>query len=559
MSVRCGNCLKKYSVDDIGGVVFNHMIMCNMLTDSLFVLFAILAIGIALGNVSIKGISLGSSGVLFVALLAGHYHLQVPEGVTTIGTALFVYCVGLGVGNRFFGSLRSQGGRLLLLSAVIVCTGWCITLLACRLLGIDYGVGAGVFAGACTSTPGLAAALEAAETAGQSSSPINIGYGVAYPFGVIGVVLFVQVLPKLLKKSLNEPGKQEQSNSDPNRIVTRVIRIQNNTLIGNNIMTAIENGLLQCRVTRVMKNDMLVPLNSEDVFEDNQQLFVVGALSLVERDAALLGHIEKDAPKSHRLKDEMAEVLILEPSLSNKTLRELNTLSNYGIVVSRITRLGNTFVPHGDTEIFRNDVLTIVGQPEDIKEFKILCKHRSSAINATDIFSLATGVALGIAVGKIELINGFSLGTAGGPLLVSLILGHLGHVGSVVGYMPRNTRVMVMEFALMLFLAGAGVNGGATLIETLREQGLTLCCIGILVTLLPLLIGYVLSRKFLGLSLAETLGGICGGMTSTPALGAITAQTDKQSPVIAYATAYPLALLLMTVLSKVLIMCGSLL
>ena len=98
---------------------------------------------------------------------------------------------------------------------------------------------------------------------------------------MIGVVLFVQVLPKLLKKSLNETGKQEQSNSDPNRIVTRVIRIQNNTLIGNNIMTAIENGLLQCRVTRVMKNDMLVPLNSEDVFEDNQQLFVVGALSLV--------------------------------------------------------------------------------------------------------------------------------------------------------------------------------------------------------------------------------------------------------------------------------------
>lgn len=557
MSDRCGNCLKKYSDGDIGGTVFNHTIMSNILTDSLFVLFAILAIGLALGNISIKGISLGSSGVLFVALIAGHYHLQVPEGVTDIGTALFVYCVGLGVGNRFFGSLRSQGGRLLLMSAVIVCTGWCITLIACRLLGIDYGVGAGVFAGACTSTPGLAAALEAAETAGQVTSHINIGYGVAYPFGVIGVVLFVQVLPKLLKKSLNEPERKEQNNSDPNRIVTRVIRIQNNALIGNNIMTAIENGLLQCRVTRVMKNDMLVPLNSEDVFEDNQQLFVVGALSLVERDAALLGHIEKDAPKSHRLKDEMAEVLILEPSLSNKTLLELNTLSNYGIVVSRITRLGNTFVPHGDTEIFRNDVLTIVGQPEDINEFKILCKHRSSAINATDVFSLTVGVALGIAVGKIELFNGFCLGTAGGALMVSLILGHLGHVGAVVGYMPRNTRVMLMEFALMLFLAGAGVNGGATLIETLRAQGLTLCAVGILVTLLPLLLGYVLSRKFLGLSLAETLGGICGGMTSTPALGAITAQTDKQSPVIAYATAYPLALLLMTVLSKVLIMCGN--
>lgn len=548
--------MKSCSIGDIGGTVFNLTIMSNILTDSLFVLFAILAVGLALGNISIKGISLGSSGVLFAALIAGHYHLHVPEGVTAIGTALFVYCVGLGVGNRFFGSLRSQGGRLLLMSAVVVGTGWGVTLIACYFMGIDYGVGAGLFAGACTSTPGLAAALEAAESAGQATSQINIGYGVAYPFGVIGVVLFVQVLPKLLKKNLNEPEKLELSNSDPNRIVTRVIRIQNNTLIGSNIMTALENGVLQCRVTRVMKNDMLVPLTSEDVFEENQQLFVVGALSLVERDAALLGRIEKDAPKNHRLKDEMAEVLILEPNLSNKTLRELNTLSNYGIVVSRITRLGNTFVPHGDTEIFRNDILTIVGQPEDINEFKRLCKHRSSAINATDIFSLAAGVALGLVVGKIEIFDGFCLGAAGGPLLVSLILGHLGHVGSVVGYMPRNTRIMLMEFALMLFLAGAGVNGGSTLVETLQEQGLTIFSVGILVTLLPLFVGYVLARKLLGLSLTETLGGICGGMTSTPALGAITAQTDKQSPVIAYATAYPLALLLMAILSKILIMCG---
>ncbi len=531
--------------------------MSNILNDSLFVLFAILATGLALGNITIKGISLGSSGVLFTALIAGHYHLQVPAGVTTIGTALFVYCVGLGVGNRFFGSLRSQGSRLLLMAAIVVGTGWGVTMLACYLLNIDFGIGAGLFAGACTSTPGLAAALEAAEAVGQDSAQINIGYGVAYPFGVIGVVLFVQLLPKLLKKNLNTSEKHEKNNTDPDRIVTRVIRIQNNALSGTSIMAAIENGILQCRPTRVMKNEMLVPLTAEDVFEVNQQLFVVGALSRVERDAALLGHIEKDAPKNHRLKDEMAEVLLLEPSLSNKTLRELHTLSNYGIVVSRITRLGNTFIPNGDTEIFRNDVLTIVGQPEDIAAFKTMCKHRSSAINATDIFSLSAGVAAGIIIGKIEFFNGFCLGTAGGPLLVSLILGHLGHIGPVVGYMPRNTRIMLMEFALMLFLAGAGVNGGATLLETLRTHGFTMFGIGMIITIVPLLVGYILARQFLGLSLTESLGGICGGMTSTPALGAITAQTDKQAPVIAYATAYPLALLLMTVLTKFLIMCGT--
>lgn len=538
----------------MGAGDFRHTTMDRILTDPLFVLFAVLAVGLALGNFSVKGISLGSSGVLFAALAAGHFGLKVPAGVTTIGTALFVYCVGLGVGNRFFGSLRSQGSRLLLMAALVVGSGWVVTLLACRCFGIDPGVGAGVFAGACTSTPGLAAALEAAESAGMSTGAINIGYGVAYPFGVVGVVLFVQLLPRLLRIDLNREGGD--SNADPQRIVTRVIRITNRALEGTRILTAIENGIIQCRVTRVLRHDMLVPLSPEDEFEENLQIFVVGPLDRVERDANLLGNIEKDAPKSHRLKDEMAEVLMLEPELSNRTLRDLNTLSNYGIIISRITRLGRTFVPHGDSEIFRNDILTIVGQPEDIAAFRKLCKHRSSAINATDIFSLAAGVGLGVAVGKIELFDGFCLGTAGGPLLVALVLGHFGHIGPVVGYMPRNTRVMLMEFALMLFLAGAGVQGGATLVETLQQQGLSLFGVGVCVTLIPMLVGYVFARRFVKMNLSETLGGICGSMTSTPALGAITAQTDRQSPVIAYATAYPLALILMAVLSKLLVILG---
>ena len=218
--------------------------MANVFTDQLFVLFSILAIGLAFGNFTVKGVSLGSSGVLFAALLAGHYHLQVPAGVTAIGTALFVYCVGLGVGNRFFGSLRSRGSKLLLMSALVVGAAWGITLIACQCFGMDYGIAAGLFAGACTSTPGLAAALEAAETTGRASGAINIGYGVAYPFGVIGVVLFVQLLPRLLKKNINSVEESDKVNTDPNRIVTRIIKINNNALSGTTIMSCIDNGVL---------------------------------------------------------------------------------------------------------------------------------------------------------------------------------------------------------------------------------------------------------------------------------------------------------------------------
>lgn len=532
--------------------------MHELLNNPTFVLFAILALGLALGKISVKGISLGSSGVLFVALAAGHFQLKVPAGVTEIGTALFVYCVGLGVGNRFFASLRSKGSKLVLLALVVVGLAWGTAYLACLLFGIDSAIGAGLFAGACTSTPGLAAAVEALQSSSGDTSAVNIGYGVAYPFGVIGVVLFVQLLPRLLKQNIDAEPEPSDVRKDPAKIITRVVSVNHPNIIGKKISAFMEEGIFQCRITRVLRHNALVPLSPDDVFSSGMEVLVVGAREQVNHDALLIGVVDEKAPISNRFADETSEVIMLEPKMSNKTLRELDTLTRYGIIISRITRLGVTFVPTSDTEIIRNDVLMVVGAPGDIKQFKIACKHRCTAIDAADILSLAAGVALGILVGKITVgggpdSDGFSLGMAGGPLIVALILGHFGHIGPVAGYMPRNSRILLMELALMLFLAGAGISGGATLVATLQAQGVTMFLVGVAITIVPLFAGYVVARKFLHMSLPEALGGICGSMTSTPALGAITAKTDKQAPVISYATAYPAALILMAVLAKLLI------
>ena len=236
---------------------------------------------------------------------------------------------------------------------------------------------------------------------------------------------------------------------------------------------------------------------------------------------------------------------------------KLDTLANFGITVSRISRLGNTFVPTADTEIIRNDVLRVVGAPLAIKSFRKDCGHRSTAINTADMLSLMGGLTLGILLGKLQFSfgggDGFSLGMAGGPLIVALILGHFGKLGPIAGYMPRPTRVLVMELGLMLFLAGAGIRGGEKLVETLMTSGLSMLLVGAVITLLPLFIGYLVARKWLRLEVAETLGCICGSQTSTPALGAITAQTDSQEPVIAYSTAYPIALILMTILAQLMV------
>ena len=525
----------------------------EILQNPTFATFAILFVGLAFGNISIKGISLGSSGVLFAALVAGHYGLTVPAGLTDIGTALFVYCVGLGVGNRFFAALRSRGKILVLLAAIVVGTAWLTAWGVCKLLGLDAGLAAGLFAGACTSTPALAAAMEAP---GCQADVVNIGYAVAYPFGVIGVVLFVQLLPRLLRSGLDAaPGAH---GADPHKIIARVVQVTHPEAVGKKIGDFVTDRRMRCRITRVVQGELFVPLSREDAFAEGQYVLMVGEREEMEHDAGLIGHVLRDSDLHPRtFTDETAELILLSKAMCNKTLRELDTLGRYGIVVSRITRLGATFVPTADTEVMRNDVLRVVGTPHAIEVFMQECGHRSSALNVADILSLMGGLVLGILLGKMRLSfggeGGFSLGVAGGPLVVALILGHFGKVGPIIGYMPRHARLLVMELGLVLFLAGAGVKGGGSLVATLQSQGLPMFLAGVAITLLPMALAYVVARRVFRMDLAEALGGICGSMTSTPALGAITSKTDRQEPVIAYSTAYPAALILMTVLAKLLV------
>ncbi len=517
-----------------------------------FVLFVVLFAGLVFGNLSIKGISLGSSGVLFAALAAGHFGLRVPEGMADVGTAIFVYCVGLGVGNRFFDSLKSRGKYLMILAILVVGVAWLTAWVLGRILGMDAGTVAGLFAGACTSTPALAAAIE---SQGTQASGVNIGYAVAYPFGVVGVVLFVQLLPRILRQNLDGNHGKSAEVEDKHTIISRVVQVTNPELIGRPIGSFCAEKNLRCRITRIARDGALMPLQKDDAFTENGEILLVGEREDLEREVPCFGHVRSAKGSPRIYTDERAELIVLSRAMCNKTLRELDTLGQYGIVISRITRLGLTFIPTADTEVQRNDVLRVVGAPEAIESFRRECGHRSSALNTADILSLMGGLMLGVLLGKMQFSFGggaFSLGIAGGPLVVALILGHFGKLGPIVGYIPRPTRMLLMEFGLVLFLAGAGVKGGASLVETLRANGLSMFLVGSAVTLVPMVVSYVVARRLMRMSLAETLGGICGSMTSTPALGAITAKTDCQEPVIAYSTAYPAALILMTVLAKLL-------
>ncbi|KRP37667.1 MAG: YidE/YbjL duplication [Opitutaceae bacterium BACL24 MAG-120322-bin51] len=525
-----------------------------LLDQPLIALFAIIASGLLFGSFTIKGINLGSSGVLFTALLAGHLGYSIPGGIGTLGLVLFVYCVGIGAGGRFFASVAREGATLAKLALVIVAIGGAITWAGAKLLDLPADLATGIFAGALTSTPALAAATEGLK---DSASGVSIGYGIAYPFGVIGVVLFVQLLPRLLKHDLEAiNAEHEAEDNTDERVVTVLVEVTNQNLVGKKIAEAGISNLNACQVSRIFKEGQLMPLSYGDEFNQGQLLLLVGRSKEITIAIDTLGR-RSDRNILKDVENERQNLLVTEHKIAGKSIRELAPLKHYGVVITRITRGGLTFVPNMATLIETHDNLTTVGRTEDLKVFAKAVGHRSTAIDSTDLLSLSAGLTLGIVAGLIPIglpgSTPITLGLAGGPLLVALLLGHFGKVGRIVGHIPRPTRLLLQDLGLVFFLANAGIEGGVSLEATVQQYGITLFGLGMLVSVVPLILAWPLARKLFKLDPLQALGGICGGMTSTPALGAITARTDSQVPVISYVSAYPVALIVMILIAKILI------
>lgn len=521
-----------------------------ILGNPLVALFLIVGLGLLIGAVSINGIGLGSSGVLFVALLAGHFGLQIPAGVGNFGLALFVYCVGIGAGPRFFPALAREGGGLAKLAFLIVGVGAAAAWILGDLFDLPGDLTVGLFAGAMTSTPALAAASESA----ASAEGVAIGYGIAYPFGVIGVVLFVQLLPRMLKGDGGDDPAEESRQDESESVKNMLVEVTNQNLVGRRIEDATEIGL-PCQISRVLRGERLAPLGHDDRFEAGQILLVVSR----QKDLAFAAsYIGKPVERAIAMdtEHERQRLVATSKSVGGKKLSEIGTLRNYGVVVTRVSRLGQTFVPTPDTRVETYDVLTAVGDPAGLEKFAKAIGHRPQAFEQTDLISLALGLTAGILLGMLPfgLPGGepMTLGLAGGPLFVALVLGYFGKVGRLVGHIPRPTRLLLQELGLVLFLANAGIVGGASLGATVGQYGASVFLVGAAITLLPPVVAYPFGRKLLRLTRAQTLGGVCGGMTSTPALGALTSSSSSQKPIVSYATAYPVALIMMTVFAKIL-------
>lgn len=526
----------------------------KLIFDNQFIaLFAIIAMGLLLGSIKIGPISLGSSGVLFAALLFGHFHFTIPSSTGTLGLILFIFCVGISAGPTFMSAFIRQGADLAKLSIVVISIAAITTILLAKFFSLPRDLAAGLLAGALTSTPAFASAMDTLKDFGTH---VSVGYGIAYPFGVVGVVLFVQLVPKLLRKDLNQLSEEYASTShDKTNIVLALVEVQNPAIIGKRIQDFHFISEYNCQVSRVLEGTVLNPIKAETLFQQGQIVRIVGHEDRIETVIDHIGKKLKNVAYEVNSDKSTMDIVVTSGDLIEKPLKKLELLNTYGITVTRILRNEKVFIPTPEACIEENDQLRVVGDEEAVKHFSEVCGHSTKALHETDLLSLSVGITAGVLIGLVPIslfgIKSFTLGLSGGLLLVSLLLGHFGRIGKIVGRIPIASRLLMMELGLVFFLANAGIKAGSSFIQTIQEYGAQLFIIGACITTIPLVLGFLFANYVLKINFLQILGGLCGGMTSTPALGAIRSKTDSEIPMVSYAAAYPVALIFMLIAAQI--------
>ncbi|MGE5587648.1 MAG: aspartate:alanine exchanger family transporter [Clostridia bacterium] len=517
-------------------------------------LFILSAAGYILGGISVGNMQLGTSGVLLAALYFGHLGYEVPGIVRDLGLALFVGSVGLTAGPRFFRNLRRNALSYGAIALLIVGSGAVATAVATSLFDIPRALAVGIYTGALTTTPGLAVALEA-----TGDNAASIGYGIAYPFGVVGVVLFVQLVPHLLRKNLKEEvAKLSQApDSDTSLVPTLLVRefVVENPDVDRK--TLAELGILSrtgAVVSRVKRGRQVFPALGDTVLMKGDGIRAVGtdeALAKLETVVGRRAQLPMDETGI-----EVRDLAVESREVAGKTVRELNPHEHYGIILTRVRRAGVEFTPGADTVLEHKDVVRAVGSSFAMDRFQAVLGRQRRPLERTGMLALTLVLAAGLLISRLRLeipgVGAVSLGVAGGPLMAGLIVGHFGGVGRWSLRPPGHTLGITREMGLMLFLAGAGVAAGRGFVATVAKYGWLLFASGAAITLIPMVLGFAASALLFRLSLPDNLGSICGGMTSTPALGTLITAAGSDEVAASYAATYPFALVLVVLATQAL-------
>jgi putative transport protein len=537
---------------------------------AIFLLATVAVAGLALGSIKYRGVALGTAGVVFAGIVIGHFGERIDHAtldfVKEFGLVLFVFAIGLQLGPGFLAAFREQGLRLNLLAAAVVVCGAAVTIAGAVLLRIDHAAAIGLLAGATTNTPSLGAAQQAIAslpgvTADRAALPA-LAYAVAYPAGVggiIGALLSLQWLFRI------DPGREAEAfKAEQRRKVEPLDRaslVVENPGLDNVPLDQVpgrhETGVVVSRV-RAGGNGETRVATARTTLRVGDVLLAVGTRHGLEQFARIVGRtcdqdlIKSAGPVTSR------RVVVTRKAVLGKSLRELALGSQHGVTVTRLVRGDLEMTAGADLRLRFGDRLQVVGSPDDVAAVVPLLGDSAKELNETQFIALFVGIALGVIVGVVPIwIPGMSmpvrLGLAGGPLLVGIVLSRLGHVRGLVWHMPTSVNLAFRELGITLFLAAVGLRAGERFFETVwTPTGALWFLWALAIAMVPLVLVGSLARYLFKLNYTVLSGLIAGSTTDPPALAFAGLLTRSDGPHVAYATVYPLTMMLRIVVAQVL-------
>ncbi|MBQ8170176.1 MAG: putative transporter [Bacteroidales bacterium] len=537
---------------------------------AILILCLICAVGLALGQIKFKGVSLGVTFVFFAGILAGHFGLSVNQDmlnmIQNFGLILFIYALGVQVGPGFFSSFKQGGVKLNMIALLLLVIGTAMALIIHWTSNISLGDMMGLLSGAVTNTPMLGAAQQALLQTDpgnmEGANNMAMACATAYPFGLIGMILCVIFMRKVMG---GKSGNHHDTSSD-NTFVAEY-QVSNPAIFGKTIMEIRKNADCHFVISRIWKNEKVIIPTSETVIEKDEHLLVISGKSDVERVKTLFGHKENiDWNKKdidwNAIDSQLVsrKVLVTKPELNGVKLGSLKLRNSYGINITRVNRAGIDLLPSRSLRLQLGDRLTIVGESRSIENVSTILGNEAKELSNPNLFAIFVGIVLGLILGSIPFaFPGMSmpvkLGIAGGPIIIGLLMGAFGPRMHLSIYMSRSANLMLRQLGLTIYLAGLGLSAGAGFFETVfSSEGLKWVLISFSLATIPVLLTGFIASKIFKLDYADNVGMLCGSMANPFALDFANPSGEGDDPAVAYATVYPASIFLRVISAQIIML-----
>ncbi|WOQ86481.1 aspartate:alanine antiporter [Vibrio cholerae] len=544
----------------------------------ILLIFVVLAIGLSFGKIRFGSFQLGNSiGVLITSLIMGHLGFSFTPEALTIGFMLFIYCVGIEAGPNFFGIFFRDGKHYLILSLVVLITATWIAYFGGYYLNLDYGLAAGMMAGALTSTPVLVGAQDALNS-GLAAVPrhmdlslildnVSVGYAMAYLIGLISMIMFAKLLPKLQKQNLSDSAQQiaqERGLGSQRKVYLPIIRAYRvgpeliNWIDGRNLR---ELGIYRqtgCYIERIRRHGILAHPDGDAILQEGDEIALVGFPDSHARlDPSFRNGKEVFDRNLLDLRISEEEIVVKSDSIAGKRLSDLN-LSEYGCFLNRVVRAQIEMPMDLDIVLAKGDVpLQVSGEKSKVKGLADKIGFISVHSQMADLLAFCSFFILGILFGLVTMTFGqvsFSLGNAVGLLLSGITLGFLRANHPTFGYVPQGALNMVKDLGLAIFMVGIGLNAGSKMFQHLSEVGVQVIGLAFLVSVVPVVFAYLVGAYILKMNRALLFGAIIGARTCAPAMDVVNEYAKSTIPALGYAGTYAIANILMTLTGTIFIL-----